>query len=116
MKSGSLKPSLKTISSPFTSETVADMRALHDTLVVDHIPEPRVRESFFVNSTDIFSVPYFTVLGFTEGAFFEQGTESNITACRINSIRFANNVTMLAWHSELKYGVDKVLLYTTDLA
>ena len=69
----------------------------------------------FVNNTSTVSVPYYAALGFVEGAFAQNGG-SNVTACRLNSIRFGNNVTLLAWYTHIRYGVDKIMLYTTELA
>ena len=68
-----------------------------------------------VNNTNTISVPYYTALGFIDGAFSQNGG-SNVTACRLNSIRFGNNVTLLAWYSEIRYGVDKIMLYSSELA
>ena len=66
------------------------MRDLHDQLMADYFQEeensdkdqkrfhPQLRQSSynytysysFVNTTDTFSVPYFALMGFAEGAFF----------------------------------------------
>ena len=68
-----------------------------------------------VNNTMPVSVPYYAGLGFLDGVFSENGG-SNVTACRLNSVRFGNNVTLLAWYAQIRYGVDKIMLYTTELA
>lgn len=62
-------------------------------------------------------MPFYTGLGFTDGAFFEQNATdpTTIAGCRVDSIRLGNNATMLAWHSELNYSVDRILLYAVEL-
>ena len=78
MKSASYQPSKKHLqaASPFIEkQTVEEMRSLHDSIMgfdkekhtVGH--HPIVRESFFVNNTAVFSVPFYASLGFVEGAF-----------------------------------------------
>ena len=58
-------------------------------------------------------MPYFFGLGFVEGAFYAEGVTSNVTECRIHSIRLSNNATLLAWYSQISYGVDKIMKYAT---
>ena len=91
---------------------------------------------------DALEIPYYGLLGFIEGAFanrfekeyitnstFAQTADDsyddsdddegvvivtrNVTSCRLNSIRFINNMTYLVWYSELDYGVDRIMLYAT---
>lgn len=78
------------------------MREIHNSLVEEQIQDSFKNDylqSFILNNTSVFSEPYYAGLGFIDGAFFEQGKQNNVTACRINSIRFANNATLLAWNS-----------------
>ena len=131
---------------PFSQPTVSDMRKLHDNLVEDSsllrklgfgnkeqaqgTSHPHLRQnnaqdiaqdyaqnyaSGLLNNTFAISVPYYAGLGFVDGVFAENGG-SNVTACRINSVRFGNNVTLLTWYGQIRYGVDKIMLYTTNLA
>ena len=39
-----------------------------------------------------------------------------MTECRINTIRFINNLTYFAWYSELDYGIDRIMLFGTESA
>ena len=87
---------------------------------------PRLRQSSFVNTMDMIEAPWYASLGFIEGAFsphvvneteYERNStsiERNITECRINSIRFVNNLTYYYWYLELDYGIDRKMLFGTD--
>ena len=44
----------------------------------------------FVNATQDITTSYYFTLGFIEGAFAVDGLASNVTECRIHSIRFMN--------------------------
>jgi len=140
MKSASLHPRLATVSSPFPESTVSSMRDLHDHLLngeTDSDPtthqRPRLKSTPFVSTVDSIEVPFYASLGFIEGAFAppltnttedksseNNSTESafrrNVTECRTNTIRFINNMTYLAWYAELDYGVDRIMLYSTQMA
>ena len=70
----------------------------------------------FVNATQDITTSYYFTLGFIEGAFAVDGLASNVTECRIRSIRFMNNATLLSWYSQINYGVDKIIKYATELA
>lgn len=61
-------------------------------------------------------MPYYAGLGFVEGAFSQDGITSNVTQCRIHSIRFGNNATLLSWYVGINYGVDKIMQHATGLA
>lgn len=113
---------------PFDKVSVEEMRELHDSLMettnlfvkkhaeVERQSGVNARVGVnLVNNTQTISVPYYATLGFVDGAFSENGG-SNVTACRLNSVRFGNNVTLLAWYSQIRYGVDKIVLYSTELA
>ena len=110
------------------------MRNLHDQLTSagldasgDQVPgkknRPRLRSSF-VNTVDYIEAPFYATIGFIEGAFTphsvnetnkpeETTIERNVTQCRLNTIRFINNITYLAWYSELDYGIDRIMLFGT---
>ena len=61
------------------------------------------------NSTNYISVPYYVALGFFDGAF----NATFIKECRLNSIRFATNFTLLVFNAEIKYGIDHIFKYST---
>jgi len=55
------------------------------------------------------------VLGFADGAFNSDAVaNSNIAACRLDSIRMGNNATLFFWHSWQGYSLDKVVQYTAQ--
>jgi len=143
MKSASLHPKLTTVSSVFEERTVDDMRNLHDQIMTHgfdgaaarqkasdaegqtHRRKPRLRQSSFVSTMDMIEAPFYGALGFVEGAFTphvvnetgernETTIERNVTECRINAIRFVNNLTYFAWYHELDYGIDRKILFGTD--
>ena len=64
----------------------------------DHSAHPNVG-AFYIgpiqNDTNWLTMPLFLLLGFVDGAF----SPSNVTECRINSLRFMYNVSRLAWHA-----------------
>ena len=62
------------------------------------------------NRTNWFSMPFYLVLGFVDGAF----GPSNITDCRINSLRLVYNISRLAFHADVGYGVDMIMKYTSQ--
>ena len=62
------------------------------------------------NTTNYLSVPYYVALGFFDGAF----NATFIQECRLHSIRFGANVTLLAWNAQILYGVDHVFKYATQ--
>ena len=100
------------------------MRDLHDSLSKAPIqhklksvhPSVGVTQSFIVNSTQFIGTGYYAALGFAEGAFNteENPWRSNITRCRVNSIRMGNNMTLLSWYASLDYGVDRVMKYSSE--
>ena len=62
------------------------------------------------NDTNWLTMPFYLILGFVDGAF----SPSNITECRINSLRFMYNVSRLAFHAKVNYGVDMIMKYTSQ--
>ena len=55
------------------------------------------------------------MLGFADGAFNTDEVANNkINACRLDSIRMGNNMTLFFWHSWQGYSLDKVVKYTAQ--
>ena len=78
--------------------------------------QDREYSSFFVNQTKALKTPYYTLLGFADGALKTDDDESNtnVTACRLDSIRMGNNATLLAWYGSLGYSADRVVRYVAS--